>query len=206
VKIQCLLKREGGTKIEIGGKDYHFQPQADGTHVAEVKDQSHIKRLLSIKEAYRAVDLQAPLQTTDEQTPLTPATPATPETEKTPDPALTASDTAGNQSTDSTSLPAPDSTTGLTVPATETENKDAPEADKVVEPALSDKIAEPAQEAKAEVKAEIVDDPAPAAAPLGNSETEHEALIKEAKALGINANRNWGIPRLKSEIKALKGE
>jgi len=39
---------------------------------------------------------------------------------------------------------------------------------------------------------------------LGESVTEQDTLIAEAKALGIRANRNWGIARLQSEIAAIK--
>jgi hypothetical protein len=53
VKIECILKRPGGTKAEIGGTEYHFEPQADGAHVAEVKDDAHIQRFLGIPEGYR---------------------------------------------------------------------------------------------------------------------------------------------------------
>jgi hypothetical protein len=53
MKIQCILNREGGSKVEIGGIEYHFAPQADGAHVADVRDNAHIQRFLSIPEGYR---------------------------------------------------------------------------------------------------------------------------------------------------------
>lgn len=53
MKIECILKREGGSKVEIGGTEYHFAPQADGAHVAEVSNNGHIQRFLSIPEGYR---------------------------------------------------------------------------------------------------------------------------------------------------------
>lgn len=53
MKIECKLKREGGTKAEIEGVVYHFAPQEDGAHVAEVLKESHQDRFLSISEAYR---------------------------------------------------------------------------------------------------------------------------------------------------------
>lgn len=53
MKIQCILKREGGTKAEIGGIEYHFEPLADGAHVAEVEREDHIDRFLSIPEGYK---------------------------------------------------------------------------------------------------------------------------------------------------------
>lgn len=55
MQIQCILKREGGTYVDLPGRKYHFAPQADGKHVAEVEDPAHIATLLSIKEAYRMV-------------------------------------------------------------------------------------------------------------------------------------------------------
>lgn len=55
MQIQCILKREGGTQVDLPGRKYHFAPQADGKHVAEVEDPAHIATLLAIKEAYRMV-------------------------------------------------------------------------------------------------------------------------------------------------------
>lgn len=52
MKIECKLKREGGTVIDIDGIDYTFVPQADGAHVAEVTKEAHIERLLGISDAY----------------------------------------------------------------------------------------------------------------------------------------------------------
>ena len=53
MKIQCILKREGGSVVDIGGIQYHFEPVADGAHVAEVSDEAHIDRFLSIADAYK---------------------------------------------------------------------------------------------------------------------------------------------------------
>lgn len=53
MKIECILKRQGGTKAEIGGIEYHFAPQPDGAHVADVADNAHIQRFLSMPEGYR---------------------------------------------------------------------------------------------------------------------------------------------------------
>jgi len=52
MKIECKNKREGGSVIDIGGVEYHFKPQADGAHVADVAYEEHIERFLSIPEAY----------------------------------------------------------------------------------------------------------------------------------------------------------
>lgn len=56
MKIECILKRQGGTRAEIGGIEYHFAPQADGAHVADVKDKAHIARFLSMPEGYAVYD------------------------------------------------------------------------------------------------------------------------------------------------------
>lgn len=53
MKIECILHREGGTHVELGGIDYHFEPVADGAHVADVKEEAHIDRFLSIPESFK---------------------------------------------------------------------------------------------------------------------------------------------------------
>lgn len=60
MKIQLLIERKGGTRVPFGADFqnpdivYDFSPtEPGGPHVAEVKDQEHIKRLLSIRpQAY----------------------------------------------------------------------------------------------------------------------------------------------------------
>lgn len=51
--IECILKRDGGSKVDLGGITYHFAPDSEGRHVAMVADPDHIGRLLSITEGYR---------------------------------------------------------------------------------------------------------------------------------------------------------
>jgi hypothetical protein len=53
MKIECVLKRIGGTITDIGGVQYHFEPLADGAHVSEVEIDSHVDRFLSIAEGYK---------------------------------------------------------------------------------------------------------------------------------------------------------
>jgi hypothetical protein len=53
MKIECILKREGGTTTDLGGIEYHFEPLADGAHVAEVTSEAHIDRFLAIPEGYK---------------------------------------------------------------------------------------------------------------------------------------------------------
>lgn len=127
MKIECLLKRIGGTKAEIGGVEYHFAEQADGKFIAEVTDKSHIERFLSILEAYQEA--------------------------------------------------------GVTK--------------------VSSKPSNPVEVAPTQVEPEATTQTNEAVL-LPESATEQDELIAEAKSLGIRANRNWGVERLRNEIKALK--
>lgn len=53
MKIECKLQRQGGTHVELEGTKYHFAPQPDGAHVADVLKEAHQDRFLSISEGYR---------------------------------------------------------------------------------------------------------------------------------------------------------
>ena len=66
MKIECILKRDGGTRTDIGGVAYHFAPLSDGAHVAEVAETAHIDRFLSIPEGYRVYHGQAELKSQPE--------------------------------------------------------------------------------------------------------------------------------------------
>jgi hypothetical protein len=74
--IECKLKREGGSFVELGKNTYHFAPREDGAHVATVAIEAHQERLLSIPEAYKpylkgakpvAAPVSAPVQAPTEQ-------------------------------------------------------------------------------------------------------------------------------------------
>lgn len=59
MKLACPVKRPGGSHIELWGKEYHFQEQPDGAHVAEVEDPAHQDRLLAIGyKIYRPGQMQ----------------------------------------------------------------------------------------------------------------------------------------------------
>ena len=60
MKIECLIRREGGSFVGVGGVEYHFAPQPDGRHVAEVEDDKSIAILLAITEGYRAAEFPQP--------------------------------------------------------------------------------------------------------------------------------------------------
>lgn len=56
MNIECILKREGGSKIDLDGTTYHFAPNSAGAHVAAVEDKAHRNRFLSIAEGYQIYD------------------------------------------------------------------------------------------------------------------------------------------------------
>jgi len=59
VKIECILKRKGGTKVNIDDAMYHFAPMADeenSAHVADVRNKAHVSSFLNIPEAYQVYD------------------------------------------------------------------------------------------------------------------------------------------------------
>ena len=54
MQIESIIKRAGGSRIDIGGTEYHFKPAKDGeAHVCEVTNREHAARFLEIKEGYR---------------------------------------------------------------------------------------------------------------------------------------------------------
>lgn len=57
IKLNCI--RAGGSKIDLGGKIYHFAPNNHGDHVCDVVDKDAIKRFLSI-DAYEVYEGPAP--------------------------------------------------------------------------------------------------------------------------------------------------
>lgn len=52
--IECLLKRRGGSFIELDDHTYHFAPNEHEAHVCDVRDNDHIERLLAIPEGFAA--------------------------------------------------------------------------------------------------------------------------------------------------------
>jgi len=74
--IKCKLKREGGSKIKIGGVEYHFVPDDNGDHVAEVTNEAHANRFLEISEAYEAVGAKKQVKAVQAQAPTEPGNPS----------------------------------------------------------------------------------------------------------------------------------
>lgn len=54
--VECILKRKGGTTVDLDGTTYHFRPNENGAHVCPVKISKHLGRFLSIVEGYRLYD------------------------------------------------------------------------------------------------------------------------------------------------------
>lgn len=50
--MKCLLIRQGGTKIDLDGVNYHFKDDGLGNHVATIDNMKHVTRLAGIPEAY----------------------------------------------------------------------------------------------------------------------------------------------------------
>lgn len=62
MKLQCPVIREGGSVVDLFGTDYHFLPQPDGFHVADVENVAHQDHLLSIGyRIYRGITAQQDL-------------------------------------------------------------------------------------------------------------------------------------------------
>jgi hypothetical protein len=53
MKIQCTILRDGGSKVDLDGTQYHFEPLEDGSHVADVENENHADRFLAISEGYK---------------------------------------------------------------------------------------------------------------------------------------------------------
>lgn len=58
--IESIIRRNGGTKINLHGKIYHFQTVGnDPRQVCEVSDPDDLQTMLSIKEGFRVAKTAA---------------------------------------------------------------------------------------------------------------------------------------------------
>lgn len=75
--IECILKRPGGTLVELDGLNYHFKPLNDpaglGRDVCFVENTKHAQRFMGIPEGYRLAEDAEPAVLT---APVPPAPPA----------------------------------------------------------------------------------------------------------------------------------
>lgn len=58
--IESIIRRPKGTKIDLGRYSYHFLPDEQGRHVAEVDNETDVANLLAIKEGFRPADGSMP--------------------------------------------------------------------------------------------------------------------------------------------------
>ena len=59
MKIESLLRRPGGTKVSLGGVEYHFKPAPDGREFADVTNMDHVGIFASIREGYRVAGAES---------------------------------------------------------------------------------------------------------------------------------------------------
>lgn len=75
--VECLLKRSGGTVVDLHGTTYHFKADNDpaglGRHVCDVPNAKHLQRFMQIPEAYAILDDDEPAITTTAPVITTPA-------------------------------------------------------------------------------------------------------------------------------------
>jgi hypothetical protein len=61
MRIESIIRRNGGTRITLEKSNYHFKPTADDArHIADVSNSGHAQHFLSIKEGYRIADGKVP--------------------------------------------------------------------------------------------------------------------------------------------------
>jgi hypothetical protein len=60
--IKTLIKRDGGSKVDIDSITYDFQPDSDGCHVCDVTEAAHVELLLSIAEGYAKKEAVKPIK------------------------------------------------------------------------------------------------------------------------------------------------
>lgn len=61
MKIESIAQRPGGSKVTLGAETYHFKPDDQERHVAEVENPGHIQVLLNISEGYRSLEPLPPV-------------------------------------------------------------------------------------------------------------------------------------------------
>jgi hypothetical protein len=60
--IKSLIKRDGGSMVDIDSVYYDFQQDSDGDHVCDVTDSAHAELLLSITEGYAKKEAVKPIK------------------------------------------------------------------------------------------------------------------------------------------------
>lgn len=70
--IESLIRRANGTQVTLGGVKYHFAPDSNGLHVANVENQDHMAKFLAVPTGYRLV-LDSGLESQNRVSVVTPA-------------------------------------------------------------------------------------------------------------------------------------
>lgn len=52
MKIESIIRRKKGTVVNMQGAVYHFSPDSDGRHIADVTNREHVAKFLAIPEGY----------------------------------------------------------------------------------------------------------------------------------------------------------
>ncbi|MND20862.1 hypothetical protein D3C76_48000 [compost metagenome] len=58
MKIESIIRRKNGTRVELDDSVYHFKPSdTDERHLCDVTIKAHVQRFLSITEGYQPAEL-----------------------------------------------------------------------------------------------------------------------------------------------------
>jgi hypothetical protein len=61
MKIESIIRRKNGTRVELDDQVYHFKPTPeDERHLADVSIRAHIQRFLSIPEGFQPAEIDEP--------------------------------------------------------------------------------------------------------------------------------------------------
>ncbi len=204
MQIESKIKREGGSHIDMGTAVYHFAPLEDGAHVADVENEAHQDRFLSISDGYKLYrGASTPLAATEAQ--LAPAAPAAPVID--PETLPLASSVYhpteftihGNAVSLDKVVSLAFEESGLKV--SEWNADEARRADLI--DAMLDKITErlaPAPAADPAPAPAAAPEPAPAPAPAAVADDREAASLDYQAKFGKKPHHKWGTAKIREEI------
>lgn len=76
MQIESIIRRKNGTRVTLDRTEYHFTPNEEGAHVADVENDAHIQRFLSVPEGFK-IYRTAKVEKQPEPEVVSPGTPAT---------------------------------------------------------------------------------------------------------------------------------
>lgn len=194
--IQSLIKRKQGTNVQLGTTTYEFRPNSVDDHVAEVSNKAHAETLLAIEHGFKEYKSAGKTTAADK----------------------TAADAAAKAALEYEAAAAAEAEAIAAEAAKAAAQAEAAHAAAEAEAAALaaagngltewEKSADAEAAAAREAKAGSVQGEPAQAAPVVEAApvvSEKEALLAEAKALGIKANASWGVGGLKKAITKAKG-